>query len=251
MLLNAGKNAKAQARAARELRFLCIFGASCSAALLSSLAACASIVQCAACSRGARCRRGLVCRSAMSGGKSVTVCKRALRGLFAGRTVRHGNNVSEDGGNKCVLACCATPPRAPCLTQRLRRHRTRRIWRPNAQRKRVYSELLGRMIPLTVTTHALRCIDKAGGASRGTSAALPRALGLTPPPPRLLSARLSGLDRYILNAKPEELGTGIGLRLRAALGMTKQLTAEANRLRAASEAADAAADAPPHAGKSP
>ena len=41
--------------------------------------------------------------AAMGGGKkAATVCSRALRGLFAGRTVRHGNNVSEDGGNKCA-----------------------------------------------------------------------------------------------------------------------------------------------------
>jgi hypothetical protein len=30
------------------------------------------------------------------------VCSRAQRGLFAGKTVRFGNNVSEDGGNRCV-----------------------------------------------------------------------------------------------------------------------------------------------------
>ena len=35
--------------------------------------------------------------------KSVqTVCGRALRGLYAGRTIRFGNNVSEQGGNRCV-----------------------------------------------------------------------------------------------------------------------------------------------------
>ena len=31
------------------------------------------------------------------------------------------------------------------------------------QSKRIYSELLDRMIPMKVTTHALRLMDKAGG----------------------------------------------------------------------------------------
>ena len=41
---------------------------------------------------------------AMSGQKAATMCGRALRGLFAGRSIRFGNNVSEGGGNKCVSA---------------------------------------------------------------------------------------------------------------------------------------------------
>ena len=44
---------------------------------------------------------------------------KARRGVFAGKHVKFGNRVSEDGGNK-----------------------TRRRWLPNAQKKRVYSELL-------------------------------------------------------------------------------------------------------------
>ena len=49
-------------------------------------------------------------------------------------------------------------------TRALLPRRTRRSWKPNAVRKRVFSELLGRMLPLNLTTHTLRCIDKAGGA---------------------------------------------------------------------------------------
>ena len=41
---------------------------------------------------------------------------------------------------------------------------TRRMWKPNAMRKRVFSELLGHQVPLSLTAHTLRCIDKAGGA---------------------------------------------------------------------------------------
>jgi large subunit ribosomal protein L28 len=50
------------------------------------------------------------------------------------------------------------------------RRSTRRNWKPNAQRKRVFSDLLNRMLPLSLTTHTLRCIDKAGGALAARSA---------------------------------------------------------------------------------
>ncbi|CAA0810596.1 Ribosomal L28 family [Striga hermonthica] len=68
------------------------------------------------------------------------VMGRAHRGLFAGRHIQFGNRVSEDGGNK-----------------------TRRSWKPNVQEKRLFSYILDRHIRVKVTTHALRCIDKAGG----------------------------------------------------------------------------------------
>lgn len=41
--------------------------------------------------------------------------------------------------------------------------RTRRTWKPNVQEKRLFSYVLDRHIRVKVTTHALRCIDKAGG----------------------------------------------------------------------------------------
>ncbi|KAL1532477.1 54S ribosomal protein L24, mitochondrial-like [Salvia divinorum] len=68
------------------------------------------------------------------------VMGRANRGLFAGRHIQFGNRVSEDGGNK-----------------------TKRCWKPNVQEKRLFSYILDRQIRVKVTTHALRCIDKAGG----------------------------------------------------------------------------------------
>lgn len=69
-----------------------------------------------------------------------SVAKRTRIGLFAGRRILSGNNVSEDGGN-----------------------RTRRTWKPNAQTASLYSELLDRRVRLKVTPAALRSIDKAGG----------------------------------------------------------------------------------------
>lgn len=71
---------------------------------------------------------------------SKVVMGRAHRGLFAGRHIQFGNNVSEKGGNT-----------------------TRRCWKPNVQEKRLFSYILDRHIRVKVTTHALRCIDKAGG----------------------------------------------------------------------------------------
>jgi len=72
--------------------------------------------------------------------KTKIVMGRAQRGLFAGRHIQFGNRVSEDGGNK-----------------------TRRNWKPNVQEKRLFSYIHDRHIRVKVTTHALRCIDKAGG----------------------------------------------------------------------------------------
>ncbi|GLT49287.1 hypothetical protein SLA2020_228540 [Shorea laevis] len=71
---------------------------------------------------------------------SKIVMNRAKRGLYAGRHIQFGNQISEDGGNK-----------------------TRRCWKPNVQEKRLFSYILDRHIRVKVTTHALRCIDKAGG----------------------------------------------------------------------------------------
>lgn len=71
---------------------------------------------------------------------SKVVMGRAKRGLYAGRHIQFGNQISEDGGNK-----------------------SRRTWKPNVQEKRLFSYILDRHIRVKVTTHALRCIDKAGG----------------------------------------------------------------------------------------
>lgn len=68
------------------------------------------------------------------------VMGRAKRGLYGGRHIQFGNQISEDGGNK-----------------------TRRNWKPNVQEKRLFSYILNRHIRVKITTYALRCIDKAGG----------------------------------------------------------------------------------------
>ena len=69
----------------------------------------------------------------------VIVQKRAKEGLYAGKHIQFGNSVSHS------------------------HHKTRRTWQPNAQRVTLVSQLLQQSITLHATTHALRCIDKAGG----------------------------------------------------------------------------------------
>lgn len=69
----------------------------------------------------------------------VIVQKRAKEGLYGGKHIQFGNSVSHS------------------------HHKTRRTWQPNAQRTTLFSQLLQQSITLHATTHALRCIDKAGG----------------------------------------------------------------------------------------
>jgi len=64
---------------------------------------------------------------------------RSKRGIYAGKDIRFGNNIS------------------------FSHRKTRRTFKPNAQRKRLWSEALGCWLRFNITTHALRCIDRAGG----------------------------------------------------------------------------------------
>lgn len=169
----------------------------------------------------------------MSGRKAFTVCSRALRGVFAGRTVRFGNNVSEGGGNWC----------ARCDGQRSRssdgrRDSTRRMWKPNAHKKRLFSETLGTMVQLNVTTHALRCIDKAGGAcGRGPSLS---SLWLTPAG---ICSR-PGLDNYLLNTRIDKLGEGQGPALLSRIQAAQRQLAAIALHRPAAPVGSAAVSAP-------
>mmetsp|Transcript_11031 Transcript_11031/g.13796 ORF Transcript_11031/g.13796 Transcript_11031/m.13796 type:complete len:124 (+) Transcript_11031:302-673(+) len=63
---------------------------------------------------------------------------RAKRGIYVGKQVRFGNNVS------------------------FSKRRTRRTFQPNVQTKTFYSKILDREIQLRVTAKAIRCIQKAG-----------------------------------------------------------------------------------------
>lgn len=64
---------------------------------------------------------------------------RSRRGLYDGKDIRSGNNLS------------------------FSMKHTKRTFKPNVFKKRVYSEILNEMIPFHLTTSALRSIDNAGG----------------------------------------------------------------------------------------
>uniref|UniRef100_I2CRI6 Large ribosomal subunit protein bL28c n=1 Tax=Nannochloropsis gaditana (strain CCMP526) TaxID=1093141 RepID=I2CRI6_NANGC len=64
---------------------------------------------------------------------------RARRGLYAGKDVLFGNKVSHSN------------------------RKTRRMFKPNAHHKRLWSDTLQDMIPFYLTTTTLRMVDKVGG----------------------------------------------------------------------------------------
>jgi large subunit ribosomal protein L28 len=64
---------------------------------------------------------------------------RSRRGLYDGKDIRTGNNVS------------------------FSMKATKRTFKPNVFKKRVFSEILDAMIPFHLTASTLRSIDKAGG----------------------------------------------------------------------------------------
>lgn len=63
--------------------------------------------------------------------------------------------------------------------------RVRRCWNPNVQKKKVYSDVLGRKLSVRMTTYVMRCIDKAGG-----------------------------FDNYILHTKPKDLASKLAMKIR-------------------------------------
>eukprot|EP00622_Pseudochattonella_farcimen_P001016 FR735617.1.p3 GENE.FR735617.1~~FR735617.1.p3 ORF type:complete len:137 (+),score=12.32 FR735617.1:110-520(+) len=67
---------------------------------------------------------------------------RAARGLYGGKDVGFGNKVSHS------------------------ERKTRRMWKPNVHKKRPWSEALNEFIKFDLTTHTLRCVDKAGGLDK-------------------------------------------------------------------------------------
>eukprot|EP00698_Gefionella_okellyi_P003989 TRINITY_DN13697_c0_g1_i1.p1 TRINITY_DN13697_c0_g1~~TRINITY_DN13697_c0_g1_i1.p1 ORF type:complete len:130 (+),score=14.16 TRINITY_DN13697_c0_g1_i1:56-445(+) len=68
-----------------------------------------------------------------------TLMKRAQRGLYAGRSVRAGNSVSDSG------------------------RRTRRTWKPNVFTKTFWSDVMEKDLTFKVTGYANRWITKVGG----------------------------------------------------------------------------------------
>ncbi|KAF1808741.1 hypothetical protein P152DRAFT_383814, partial [Eremomyces bilateralis CBS 781.70] len=85
------------------------------------------------------------------------IYKPANSGLYGGQRVRFGNNRGK-----------------------IFKTKTNRIWKPNAQWKRIYSVALGQFIRLHITTKVMRTVDKSGGLDRyllGETPARIRELG--------------------------------------------------------------------------
>lgn len=83
--------------------------------------------------------------------------KRADKGLYANCCIQFGNNVPKS------------------------KHKTRRKWLPNIQKKLIYSKALDTYIQLKVSTRALRTITKVGGLDEyvtGNKSARLKELGL-------------------------------------------------------------------------
>lgn len=87
--------------------------------------------------------------------------KRAYRGLYGNRMIQFGNKIS------------------------FAENKTRRTWKPNVQKKSMYSETLGRMLRFRMTTYVMRCIRKAGG-----------------------------LDEYLINTKNSELKFPFAIKMK-------------------------------------
>ncbi|KAL7753829.1 hypothetical protein RI367_000761 [Sorochytrium milnesiophthora] len=67
------------------------------------------------------------------------VMNRARKGLYGGKTIQFGNQISHS------------------------EHKTRRTWKPNVHFRALYSHTLERHFRIKITSAALRTIDKKGG----------------------------------------------------------------------------------------
>lgn len=100
--------------------------------------------------------------------RSSNRMKRADRGLFGGAVKQFGNQISHSV-----------------------RH-SRRTWNVNVQKKRLWSEALGRRVRVTLTTRVLRTIDRMGG-----------------------------LDEYLLATRDAKIDSRFGLELKGAVRAAK------------------------------
>src|SRR6266498_2587784 len=85
--------------------------------------------------------------------KTQATYKQSLKGLYGGKHIQFGNRISEFG------------------------NKSRRTWKPNVQKVKLYSEALNERLTIKSTPAALKYIDRKGG-----------------------------LDRYMMSMKDNELG---------------------------------------------
>jgi len=95
--------------------------------------------------------------------------KRAQTGIYAGKKIMFGHYETFSG------------------------KKNKRRWNPNVHNKKYYSEVLGKTVQYKFTTHAMRCIDKAGG-----------------------------FDNYILNTKDSKLVSNAAIRLKSLMLQIKK-----------------------------
>ena len=104
--------------------------------------------------------------------RGVSYPNRAKRGIYAGRGILSGNNVSKHGVKYESISdyfssieisnyTCSNFLNTLIFICNI--FRTKRKWYPNVFKKRLYSESLNKVVNVKCTAHALRCIDKAGG----------------------------------------------------------------------------------------
>ncbi|KAF5382558.1 hypothetical protein D9615_002849 [Tricholomella constricta] len=105
--------------------------------------------------------------------------KRSQLGLFQGKTKQYGNNVP------------------------FSKHKTRRTWLPNVQRKRLFSDTMGEEVRVKLTTRALRTIKKVSSTIFMHRHAKQEEL------------QHGGLDNYVENSSATILGwQGMRIRLK-------------------------------------
>lgn len=95
-------------------------------------------------------------------------------------------------------------------------NKSRRTWKPNVQVKSMFSETLQRMLRFRMTTHAMRCVRKAGG-----------------------------IDEYLLKAKDSEIKFDKALRIREEIRAVRANARKTGELFATDSAGVAAASANP------
>ncbi|KAJ3747471.1 hypothetical protein DFH05DRAFT_1533705 [Lentinula detonsa] len=114
--------------------------------------------------------------------------KRSQLGLFQGKTKQYGNNVPHS------------------------KHKTRRTWLPNVQRKRLFSEALNEHVRVKVTTRALKTIKKHNGIDNYVHNMPSKTLGWEGMRIRLMVKSASKNPRSPAGASKEETDAWIAKR---------------------------------------
>eukprot|EP01047_Picozoa_sp_COSAG01_P057124 COSAG01_NODE_6567_length_3605_cov_4.754136_1_plen_299_part_00 len=167
---------------------------------------------------------------------------RAKRGLFGGKVIQSGNNVSFSINRYAFHP--SSPPRvcrAHIETMSLimgTTARNKRVWKPNAHEQKLYSELLGCKLKVMVTASMLRTIDKHGGLDNyllKVSVHAPLIRPLSPSP-----CRRQGVDGRAspapltavcaVQTSDEKIDSDVGVKFKRMLeARLRQLEQEKNR----------------------